>query len=479
METKNVDVAIIGAGTAGLNARREAEKAGKDWVLIESGPYGTTCARVGCMPSKLLIAAADSAHGIKRAETFGIDISSDGWDVDGEAVMDRVQRERDRFVGFVVDSTESLPEDKRLRGHAQFEDDQTLIVDDSLRVQTEATVIATGSSPWIPPSLSTVEDDVLTSDEIFELNDLPDSLAVIGTGIIGLELGQAMDRLGVDTSFFNPFYDVGLVTDPDVHDEAADIFGEKLEMYLDCEMHSIETKGEGFNLSWHDAEGKTHSKQFDEVLAAAGRRPNIQRLGLENTALSLDENGIPEVDSRTMQCGESSIFIAGDAAGHRNLLHEASDEGRIAGANAAHHPEVEATVRRTSITIGFTEPQMASVGPSFAELENEDILIGEVSYNNQGRARVMDIDEGLVRFYADKTTCKFLGAEMIGPRMENMAHLLAWAAQKEMRVQEMLSMPFYHPVLEEGLRTGLRDLAEKLKVKGQCPPEDFGISPGS
>src|SRR5690625_5231551 len=104
MEIREVDVAIIGAGTAGLNARREVEKAGLDWVMIESGPYGTTCARVGCMPSKLLIAAAERAHDIKTSGLFGIDVKD--WQIDGKAVMERVQRERDRFAGFVVRSTE-------------------------------------------------------------------------------------------------------------------------------------------------------------------------------------------------------------------------------------------------------------------------------------------------------------------------------------------------------------------------------------
>lgn len=101
MSKRRVDVAIIGAGSAGLNARREVTKAGKSWVLIDPGPYGTTCARVGCMPSKLLIAAADAAHEVAKAPMFGVEVDEGGWRVNGEQVMDRVRRERDRFAGFV------------------------------------------------------------------------------------------------------------------------------------------------------------------------------------------------------------------------------------------------------------------------------------------------------------------------------------------------------------------------------------------
>ena len=115
MDIRSVDVAIIGAGTAGLVARREAERNGASTVLIESGPYGTMCARVGCMPSKLLIAAADLAHDVARAGEFGVAVPA-GVRVDGPAVLDRVRRERDRFAGFVVEDTEALPAEVRLLG---------------------------------------------------------------------------------------------------------------------------------------------------------------------------------------------------------------------------------------------------------------------------------------------------------------------------------------------------------------------------
>jgi dihydrolipoamide dehydrogenase len=134
MQTRQVDVAIIGAGSAGLNARREVVRRGGRPLLIESGPYGTTCARVGCMPSKLLIAAAEVAHEIGRAELFGLRIA-DGWRIDGRAVMARVRLERDRFAGFVVRQTESYPEAERLRGHARFVGPTTLQVDNHTRVE--------------------------------------------------------------------------------------------------------------------------------------------------------------------------------------------------------------------------------------------------------------------------------------------------------------------------------------------------------
>ena len=479
MKTRVVDVAIIGAGTAGLNARRECEKAGVEWVMIESGPFGTTCARVGCMPSKLLIAAAESAHEIQRSETFGVHVES--YRVDGREVMQRVQRERDRFVGFVVESTEAIDADKRLRGHARFVGPTTLQVDDHTRVEAKSVVVATGSSPWIPPEFEEIADDprVMTSDDVFEMEDLPESLAVIGTGVIGLELGQALDRLGIDVEFFNPFDALGPFTDPDIKRKAHQIFGKRLTLHLKTEIDRVEATEEAILLSWTDINGESQSRGFEKVLIAAGRRANVQDLGLDMTAVPLDKKGEPITDPRTLQAGESPIFVAGDASGHRPLLHEASDEGSIAGANASSYPHVEARVRKPTLVIAFTDPQMAMVGRTFESLDPSSSEIGEVSYDNQGRARVMAVNEGLVRLYADCNSCALVGAELLGPRAEHMAHLLAWAIDNDEKIPELVSRPFYHPVLEEGIRTALRRLAKKLRITGHCTPESFGESPGS
>lgn len=165
MQKRIVDVAVIGAGTAGLNARREVEKRGGNAVLIESGPYGTTCARVGCMPSKLLIAAADAAHEVATAERFGVRVET-GWQIDGRAVMERVRRERDRFAGFVVQSTEAIPEQQRLRGHARFLEPTTLQVDDHTRVEARTVVVATGSSSWVPSPFDGLNELVMTNNDV-------------------------------------------------------------------------------------------------------------------------------------------------------------------------------------------------------------------------------------------------------------------------------------------------------------------------
>lgn len=472
MKRVNVDVAVIGAGTAGLNARREAARAGKSYVLIERGAYGTTCARVGCMPSKLLIAAAEAARGVSRAATFGVRAS--GVEIDGRAVMERVRALRDDFVSGVVESTEAIDDEARLRGEARFVDTTTLRVGDDVEVRAGAVVIATGSAPWIPPAFEGVGAD--TSDTIFEWETLPARLAVIGTGVIGLELGQALSRLGVEVAFFNPNEEVGAFTDPELAQAQRQLLEAELELHTGVEELGARREGETITVTW-SRDGERHSRAFDRVLVAAGRRPNLEGLGLERAGLPLDERGVPPWDPRTCRCGDAPIFMAGDVTGHRPLLHEASDEGHIAGENASFPCAVGAHVRRTPLHIAFTDPQSAMVGTSFEALP-EDAATASASFVDQGRARVIAQNHGLIRVYADRSSCELIGAEMLGPQVEHLAHLVAFMVQRKLTVQETLQLPIYHPTLEEGLRTALRQLAKALEIDGSCRHEDLADCPG-
>jgi dihydrolipoamide dehydrogenase len=466
MQNMKVDVAVIGAGTAGLAAYRAAKSHGKHVVLIEGGLYGTTCARVGCMPSKLLIAAAEAAHAITEAPGFGV--HSGPLHIDGRAVMARVRAERDRFVGLVLDGVEKIDEADRLRGYAHFIDNNHLRLDNHSVIEAERIVIATGSRPQIPDTLTKLGSRLLVNDDVFEWTDLPESVAVVGSGVIGLELGQALHRLGVRVTVFGRSGRVAQLTDPEVNAAAVRILDGELDLHLHTTILSAETDGERVQLHYRCQDGSERTEHFRYVLAASGRIPNVDRLQLDRTALDLDEHGVPEFNPETMQCGNSPIFIAGDANDAQPLLHEAADQGRIAGDNAGRFPMVHAGLRRAPINIAFTDPNIAVIGRSWRELAPGSFVCGQVSFEDQGRSRVMRQNRGLLRIYGECGSNRLLGAEMVGPRAEHLAHLLAWATQNGMTIPDMLTMPFYHPVIEEGVRTALRDLDEKLQ---QCVSE--------
>jgi len=461
MKRIQTDVAVIGAGTAGLAAYRAATAAGASAVIIEGGPYGTTCARVGCMPSKLLIAAAEANHAVDRWPEFGLRL--DGRvTIDGRAVMERVKRERDRFVGFVLEGVDAIPETHRIRGYARFLDDHQLQVDDHTLVAFSRAVIATGSSPFIPSAWRELGDRLIVNDDVFEWHALPGSVAVFGAGVIGLELGQALHRLGVAVTVFGRDNHVGPFSDPAVRAYAIRTFGEEFPLFGNGKLVDMERVGDGVEIR-HASDGREHVLNVDYVVAATGRRPNIARLDLPNTSLELNSNGVPVYNRCTMQAGDSGIFIGGDVSDDMALLHEAADEGRIAGENAARFPHIKAGLRRAPLGIVFTDPQLAVIGDAFINLAPGSFVTGEVSFENQGRSRVMLRNRGLLHLYADVRSGRLLGAEMMGPDAEHIGHLLAWALQMDMTVSQMLDMPFYHPVVEEGLRTALRDAQARLK----------------
>ncbi|OZI60263.1 dihydrolipoyl dehydrogenase [Bordetella genomosp. 11] len=464
MKTLHTDVAVIGAGTAGLGAYRAAVAAGKRAVIIEGGQYGTTCARIGCMPSKLLIAAAEAAHAAAHGAPFGVHVDGKVR-VDGREVMDRVKRERDRFVGFVLEGVENIPAEDKLRGYARFVTDTVLRVDDHTEVHARSVVIATGSTPAVPASFHALGDRLVVNDDVFYWDDLPGSVAVFGPGVIGLELGQALARLGVRVRVFGVSGSLGGITDPAVRQSAKKAFQE--EFYLDPDARVLETSRDGdrARVRYVALDNTERVEHFDYVLVAAGRRPNVGNLSLQNTSLKLNAAGVPEYDRYTMQAGKSPIFIAGDANSDLPLLHEAADEGRIAGQNAASFPQVQAGLRRAPMAVVFSDPQIAVVGTPYNRLPEGNYVTGEVDFGNQGRSRVMLKNKGRLHVYAERGTGRFLGAEMVGPSVEHLAHLLAWALQQELTVARMLEMPFYHPVVEEGLRTALRDAEAQVRAQ--------------
>ncbi|PWI33116.1 dihydrolipoyl dehydrogenase [Vibrio albus] len=483
MQTLHVDVAVIGGGTAGLGAYRAAKAHTNSVVMIEGGPYGTTCARVGCMPSKLLIAAAESVHQIEKAPAFGVHPQGDVV-INGREVMSRVKRERDRFVGFVLEGVEEIPAEDKVTGYARFLNDHTLQVDDHTIIHAERIVIATGSRPAYPAVWNELGDRLIVNDDVFEWDNLPQAVAVFGPGVIGLELGQALHRLGVEVKLFGLGGQVGPLTDPEVMACADKTFREEFYLDADVKVESMQRiDGNKVEIKFINHNDELETFTVDYVLAATGRRPNTDKLALDATRVDVDKRGVPTADHFTLQTSVESIFIAGDASNQIPLLHEAADQGRIAGDNAGRFPDIRAGLRRSSISAVFSDPQIAMVGESYQQLVQRlgncgCFATGEVSFEGQGRSRVMLRNKGMLHVYGEQGTGRFLGAEMIGPSAEHLAHLLAWAHQNKMTISEMLDMPFYHPVIEEGVRTALRDLNARLHLGPEMIKHCLDCGPG-
>ncbi|MFZ2508600.1 MAG: dihydrolipoyl dehydrogenase, partial [Steroidobacteraceae bacterium] len=361
----------------------------------------------------------------------------------------------------------------RLRGQARFVDDHTLEVSGDTRVVASRIVIATGSRPVVPEAWRReLGERLIVNDDVFDWATLPRSVAVVGAGVIGLELAQALHRLGVRVRLYGRSERIGPLTDPALQELAREVFARELPMTLPVPNLNLSRDGDGVRIRCTTPNGQNHEEHFEWLLCATGRRPNVGALGLAATTLPLDPAGVPVFDRRTGQIGSSPVFIAGDVLDDRPLLHEAADEGRIAGDNAGRFPDVRVRPRRTPLAVVFSEPQIMLAGASHAELRSSSIAFeaGSVSFEDQGRSRVMGRNQGALQVYGERSSGRFLGAEMIGPAAEHIGHLLAWSVQRGDTVQQMLDSPFYHPVIEEGLRTALRHLQRALRM-GPVPVE--------
>ena len=457
MELK-VDVAIIGAGTAGIDAMTQVREVTDRFVLINGGPLGTTCARVGCMPSKALIQIADdfnkrhflSGEGISGGDTLAIDV--------GEA-LNYIRSLRDSFVDSIIEELIVPLGDKFIEGFAEFMEPTLLQVGDK-KIRAEKIVIAAGSRPVIPQKWLRFKDHILTTDLLFEQRQLPKDIAVIGLGAIGLELGQALARMGLTVTGFDVLTHIGGLQDPEVNRIAVETIGKELPIYLG-EPAEIEEDGNRLRIK-----SGGNSVSADKVLLSVGRTPNVEGLQLERLGLPLDDRGLPPFDRRTLQIGDLPIFIAGDINAYRPVLHEASHEGLVAGYNASHEPAVKFR-RRTPILIAFSDPNICIAGASWKEVKDTELAVGTARFAG-GRVKIMHREGGMVRIYAERKSGRILGAEMAAPGGEHLAHLLAWSIQEERTVFDLLSMPYYHPVLEETLEVALSNLAEK--VEGHHPP---------
>ena len=463
MEERQVDVAIIGSGSAGLYAMSKVRPSGKSVVLINGGELGTTCARVGCMPSKAVIQIAEDFHRRGVFKRFGVE-GHERLSVDVSEAMGYVQDLRDVFVERVIsNSTDKMPEGMFVAGYTRFVEPNLLEMDDGQRIRAEKVIIATGSRPIVPAAWEPFRDRIITTDDFFELEELPTSIAVVGLGVIGLEIGQSLHRLGCKVVGIDMQEAVGGLTDPVAIKSAVDIIGGEMELWLGQGAQISEGGNGRLRVSAGD-----NTIEVERVLASMGRQPNVEKLGLDVIGVPVDKRGVPLFDPSTMQVGDLPLFLAGDVTGERPLLHEAGDEGRIAGQNAV-SDTVSAYRRKTPLNITFCDPNIVQVGQPYAALDLDRSAIGEVQMAPVGRAIIMAKNKGVIRVYADKASGTMLGAEMVCIKAENLGHLLAWSIQQGLTVGELLQMPFYHPVIEEALQAALYDLYAKVDAKNPGP----------
>ena len=460
-----LDLIIIGAGTAGMSAYKEALKHTHNIRLINDGAWDTTCARVGCMPSKICISTANRLHDANHADHVGLNLKIEA---DTSRVMTHVQALRDRFTRSVIRDVDSWNPEHKISGQAKFINANTIEVNGE-QLQAKSFILAVGSTSNIDQDQKQILGDrLITTDEVFELPDLPKRLAAIGSGAIAIELSQAMHNLGVEVTTFARSRKVGILSSENLQEIAQAHISQNLNILFETLPSSMSRDGDQVTIEYQDQNGQSQSIQVDYVLSATGRNSLLSTLDLHNVDAIFQEIKKLPINNDTKQLGDYPIFVVGDAYSKNPIQHVAAYTGKHVVKNCLNYPDVKALPSLSPLAIVFSNPQMAIAGQSKKELEQQNIefITGFQSFEKQGRALTLGKNYGAIEVYIEQSTQRLLGAEMFMDSAEHLAHMLSWMIAEQVTLEDVLNRPYYHPTLEEGLRSALKHARRQLRENG-------------
>jgi pyruvate/2-oxoglutarate dehydrogenase complex dihydrolipoamide dehydrogenase (E3) component len=479
------DVVIVGGGSAGYAAARTASGLGASVALIEGGEkVGGLCILRGCMPSKALLESAHRWHAIERAGEFGLVAKAI------EVEMPEIQARKQKLIGGFADyRREQLDTGKFtfLRGRASFLDGHALLLEgkDGADLITASTfIVATGSVIQRVPVPGLWETGCWTSDTALETKTIPKRLAVLGGGIIAVELGQFFARVGSKTTVLQRSDRLVRLYDPDVSAELERALGaEGMDVVTGVKILEVSASGGEKKIVYQRGEKKAELV-VDEILYAMGRVPALEGLKVENAGVEIVKGRLKTDD--TMATSVPHVFGAGDVVGIHEVVHIAIQQGECAARNAVRlvrggSGDVERIDYRLKASVTFTDPEIGAVGLNESEAKEAgiDFLTAQYPFRDHGKAMIGGYEFGFVKILAEKTRGEIIGATIIGPHASDMIHELIAVMYYHGTVQQLAAIPHYHPTLGEIVTYPAEELAEKLAPGGcggrrECTPGEVG-----
>lgn len=452
------DFVVIGGGSAGYAGARTARETGARVAVIDAGPdLGGLCILRGCMPSKTLIYSTEVLHLAREAEKFGLRIPSAAPDM--PALLARKRAMVEEFASYRRGQLES---DKYtlLRDRAEFVDEQTVrLMRSGELVRAKKFLIATGSTHQVPPVIGLAEAGAWTSDDVLELDAVPQSVIVLGGGVIACELAQYLRRLGSEVTQIQRS---SLILKDHTEEASCEIMkvfrDEGINLFTGTHITQVARTAQGFEVTF-EHKGQAKKVAAAHLLNALGRRPNVEGLNLPAAGVSVRSSGQIIVND-AQQTSNPAIYAAGDVAGPFEIVHLAVMQGELAAKHATGQAWEPVNYGvRTSVT--FTDPQVASVGPLPFEPECQQYDLVEASYpfNDHGKSILMHATYGYVRAWADRRTGKLIGAECVGKDAGELMHALAVGVTLGATAKQLLKVQWYHPTLAEIWTYPLEDLA--------------------
>lgn len=460
------DVTVIGSGPGGYVAAIRCAQLGFKTALIERYPtLGGTCLNVGCIPSKAMLDSSEHYHNATHTfETHGIEVKG------VKVNLGQMIKRKGEVVKQTCDGINFLMKKNKItvfQGHGSFTSKNSIIIKSEkgeTSIESDKTIIATGSKPLSLPSITIDKKRVITSTEALELKEIPAHLIIIGGGVIGLELGSVYARLGSKVSVLEFADSIIPTMDKALGKELQKSLTKLgIEFYLNHKVTGAKATAKEVSVTAENKEGKTVAFKGDYCLVALGRKPYTDNLGLDKAGVNLDAKGKIEVDDY-LQTNVAGIYAIGDVVRGAMLAHKAEEEGTfVAEVLAGQKPHINYNLIPGVV---YTWPEVAAVGFTEEQLKEKGIKYktGNFPFKASGRARASMDTDGFVKVLADAATDEILGVHMIGPRTADMIAEAVVAMEFRASAEDVARMSHAHPTFTESFKEACLDATAKRAI---------------
>ncbi|MFC2041952.1 dihydrolipoyl dehydrogenase family protein [Chloroflexota bacterium] len=444
----NTDILIIGVGTAGEYAAGTARQYVDSIAMIEKGPVGGDCIFHACIPTKALVHAARAYKKMKSADFYGLPI------VAGNAEYGKVKAFKDKIISGIAagrDERWTKQGIQLFRGNARFISPNEVKVGDEV-VKANKIIVTTGSIPAVPPIPGLKEAGYITNVGALDLEKVPEKLAIIGGGPIGMEFAQVFAAFGSRVHIYEALDRILIGEDEEISQTVLGLFGKQgVFVSTSVTISGVESTGSGKLIISKSKDGQEQRAEYDEILVATGRRPAMEDLNLSAAGIEAGRKGISV--NASLQTNVPHIWAAGDVTGTFLFTFVAGEQGKTAVMNSVGDKHIELNYdvlpRAT-----FCDPEVASVGLTEKQAKEKDykVKVGKYDYANLTRAIVSDETDGFIKIVAEECSGRILGGHIVGVEASSLVHEIAAAMAGGMSVSDIGNTFHAYPTLSEGVR---------------------------
>jgi len=455
---KKYDVIVIGSG-CGMNIVDEALTHGLSVALVDKGPLGGTCANLGCIPSKMLIFAADRIAEIQEAKKLGIEAETRN--IDFNFIMERMRKfiqGNQEHMRQGVSQAENL---EFYEGAGHFVDDYTIEVSGE-KIKGDKIFIASGSRPLIPPIKGVDSVNFLTNETVLQLKERPESIIIIGGGYIAVEYGHFFAAMGTKLTILEMADRLVLAEEPEISEALKKELGQRMDVYTNVRAEEVKENRIGITVIATDAKSGA-KKEFtaQRILVAVGRRSNADLLRVENTGVEVDKRGFIKVDEY-LETTKKNIFAVGDINGQQMFTHVANVEASLAADNALHGRKTKMDYSAAPHAV-YSHPQIASVGMTEeAAVKAHKVLVGKAEYSDVAKGEAMMEETGFAKAVVEADSGKILGFHIIGPYAPILIQEVINAMASGGGVDRIQTSMHIHPAITELIPVVLNNLKNTI-----------------